>query len=187
MHEAFGHTHREISGILEITENGSQQLLSRARRHVAGGRIRAEVDRDAARELVEEFLAAAATGEIEALVKLLAEDSMGIGDGGGRIPARKRPVLGATAVAKFLRGLFKPSEAKREMIGGSPDVYPGTANGSPALLVVVDDRVVSVMALEVVEGRIAAVLNQANPDKLARATKQWAADGPHGEPLLSRW
>ena len=187
LHEAFGHTHREIAEFLEISESGSQQLLSRARRRVATGRVRTEIDRATARKVVEEFLSAAATGEVEALVRVLSEDALGIGDGGGRIPTRRDPILGATALAKFLRGLFKPTETKRDMLGGRPDVYPAVVNGAPALVVAVGDRVASVIALEMSEGRVSEVLNQSNPEKLARVNERWRAGGPHGEPLIAGW
>src|SRR3982751_5150607 len=62
LREAFGYTHREIADILDITEAASQQIFHRAKRHVADGRARAEVDRAAARRIVEEFLAAATSG-----------------------------------------------------------------------------------------------------------------------------
>jgi RNA polymerase sigma-70 factor (ECF subfamily) len=80
-------------------------------------------------------------------------------------------------------GLFKPTEVKRALAGGSPEVYAWTANGEPAVVAVVGGRVVAVMCLEVTAEGIAACRTQANPDKLARASEQWAA-ADHGEPLL---
>lgn len=186
LREAFAFSHAEIAEMLDITEVGSQQILHRAKQHLATERSRTEVDRTAAREVVEEFLAAAATGRTEPLVRLLTSDAMGMGDGGGKVPARPKPFFGAEAVAKFLRGLFRPSEVKRAAVGGSPDIYAWTANGRPALIIVVGDRVVGVMTLDVTADGIASVLTQANPDKLDRATRQWATSD-HGEPLISVW
>ncbi|AWE50885.1 MULTISPECIES: RNA polymerase sigma-70 factor [Streptomyces] len=183
LREAFDYTHREIAEILDITEASSQQILHRARKHVAQGRARAEVDEAAARRIIDEFLAAATSGRTEPLVRLLTEDAVVVGDGGGKIPARAKAVEGALAVAKFLRGLFKPSEAKRALVGGSPEYYAATANGGPALVVVVDGRVVGVMCVEVAEDGLAAFRSQVNPDKLERATRLWQA-ADHGEPLV---
>jgi hypothetical protein len=83
-----------------------------------------------------------------------------------------------------MRGLFKPAEAKRALVGGSPEVYATTANGDPAIVAVVDGRVVGIMCLEVTSEGIAAFRNQVNPDKLERATGRWAA-ADHGKPLLN--
>ncbi|WP_141585392.1 RNA polymerase sigma-70 factor [Actinomadura sp. WMMA1423] len=183
LREAFGYPHREIAEILDITEAASQQIFHRAKKHVAYGKARTEIDEAAARRVVEEFLAAATSGRTDELVRLLSKDAVSVGDGGGKVPARTRAVEGAVEVAKFVWGLFKPSEAKRAIVGGSPEMYAWTANGDPALVAVVDGRVVAVMCLEVTAEGIAACHTQANPDKLERATERWAA-GDHGEPLL---
>jgi RNA polymerase sigma-70 factor (ECF subfamily) len=187
LREAFDYPHRDIAEILDITEAASQQIFHRAKKHVRDnkdGKVRTEIDKDATRRIVEEFLAAAASGRTEPLVRLLTEDAISIGDGGGKVPARAKAFEGAVAVAKFLRGLFKPGEAKRAMVGGAPDVYVWTANGDPAFVAVVDGRVVGIMCLEITDEGIAAVLNQVNPDKLERATAHWATVD-HGEPLFS--
>ncbi|MEU3456714.1 RNA polymerase sigma factor SigJ [Micromonospora sp. NPDC006766] len=184
LREAFDYPHREIAEILDITEAASQQIFHRAKKHVADGKARTETDEATARRIVEEFLAAAASGRTEPLVRLLTEDAIAIGDGGGKVPARAKAFEGAIAVAKFLRGLFKPSEAKRAMFGGTPELYAGTAGGDPAVVAVVDGRVVGVICLEVTAEGIAAIRSQVNPDKLDRATARWAATD-HGKPVFS--
>ncbi|MEV1062779.1 RNA polymerase sigma factor SigJ [Streptomyces sp. NPDC050263] len=183
LREAFDYPHREIAEILDITEAASQQLHHRARKHIAAGKARTEIDEAAARRIVEEFLAAATSGRTEPLVRLLTQDAISVGDGGGKVPARTKAFEGALAVAKFLRGLFKPSEAKRAHVGGTPEIYATTANGGPAVVAVVDGRVVGITCLEVTAEGIAAIRSQANPDKLVRATEQWAA-AEHGEAPL---
>ncbi|GAA2403092.1 RNA polymerase sigma factor SigJ [Nonomuraea africana] len=184
LREAFDYPHREIAEILDITEAASQQIFHRAKKHVADGKTRTEIDEATARRIVEEFLAAATSGQTEPLVRLLTEDAISIGDGGGKVPARAKAFEGAAAVAKFLWGLFKPGEAKRAMVGGAPEVYAWTANGDPAVVAVVDGRVVGVMCLEVTAEGIAAFRSQVNPDKLERATARWATTD-HGEPLFN--
>ncbi|MFI2297639.1 RNA polymerase sigma factor SigJ [Actinacidiphila glaucinigra] len=186
LREAFAYPHREIAEILDITEAASQQIHHRAKKHVADGRARgagAGIDEAAARRVVEEFLAAATSGRTEPLVRLLTQDAVAVGDGGGKVPARAKAFEGALAVAKFLRGLFTPGAAKRALVGGTAEVYATDVNGDPAVVAVVDGRVVGVMCLEVTADGVAAVRNQVNPDKLERATRRWAA-GDHGAPLL---
>jgi hypothetical protein len=186
LREAFDYSHAEIAEILDVTESNCQQLYRRAKQHVATGRARAEVDRSTARRIVREFLAAATSGNTQRLVQLLTDDATSIGDGGGKIPARTTPVVGALAVARFLRGLFAPSTAKRDIVGGSPALYAEVVNGGPALVVVLDEQVVGVMSVTVTSDGIAALHVQVNPDKLVRATRQWSASA-HGEPLLRVW
>lgn len=183
LREAFDYPHRRIAEILDITEASCQQIFHRARKHVAEGRTRTEIDEAAAGRIVAEFLTAATSGRTEPLVRLLTDDAVSVGDGGGKVPARATPFEGALAVARFMRGMFTPGKAKRALVGGSPSVYAATANNTPALVVVLDGRVIAVMCLEITADGIAAFRSQVNPDKLERATRQWAATD-HGEPLL---
>ncbi|WJV47677.1 RNA polymerase sigma factor SigJ [Streptomyces flavofungini] len=184
LREAFAYPHREIAEILDITDAASQQLFHRAKQRVADGKARTDIDETAARRIVEEFLAAATSGNTDQLVRMLTDDAIAIGDGGGKIPARAKPFEGAVAVAKFMWGLFKPGKAKRDFAGGTAGVYATTANGGPAAVAVVDGRVVGILCLEVTPEGITAFRNQVNPDKLVRATERWATED-HGNPLFN--
>ncbi|MFF3446659.1 RNA polymerase sigma factor SigJ [Streptomyces sp. NPDC002667] len=185
LREAFGYPHQEIAAILDITEAAGQQIYHRAKKHIAEGRARTEVDEASARRIVEEFLTAATSGRTEPLIRLLTQDAVSVGDGGGKIPARAKAFEGALAVATFVRGLFKPSEAKRKYVGGAPGMYAAIANGGPAIVAVVDGRVVGISCLEVTADGIVAVRSQVNPDKLVRATEQWAATGRGQDPFCT--
>ncbi|WP_234457092.1 sigma factor-like helix-turn-helix DNA-binding protein, partial [Streptomyces sp. MBT67] len=184
LREAFGYPHRRIAEILDITEASAQQILHRAKKHIAAGRTRTEIDEAAARRIVEEFLTAATSGRTEPLVQLLTADAVAIGDGGGKVPARAKAFEGAVAVATFMRSLFTPNQAARRLIGGTAEIHVSSANGLPALVVLVDGRVIGVICLEFTPDGIAAFRSQVNPDKLERATRQWAATD-HGIPLLT--
>jgi RNA polymerase sigma-70 factor (ECF subfamily) len=183
LREAFGYPHRQIAEILDVTEAASQQVFHRAKKHVANAEARRDIDQAAAQRVVEEFLAAATSGRTDELVRLLTKDAISISDGGGQVPARSKAVEGAVAVARFVWGMLKPNGAKRAIVGGVPEIYAWTANGEPALVVVAAGRVVAIMCLEATAEGIRACRTQANPDKLARATRQWAA-ADHAEPLL---
>lgn len=184
LREAFGYPHREIAEILDLGESAVQQVYHRAKKHIADGRTRTEVDEAAARRVIEEFLLAAAGGRTEPLVELLTSDAISIGDGGGKVPARAKAFEGAKAVATFMRGLLKPGKAKTAYTGGSAELHMTHANGSTAVLAVVGERVIGVMCVEVTPEGIASFRNQVNPDKLERATRRWAAM-EHGKPLLT--
>ncbi|SEE23358.1 RNA polymerase, sigma subunit, ECF family [Amycolatopsis lurida] len=186
LREAFGYSHAEIAEVLDVTEANCQQIYRRAKGHLAADRRRVEVDEAAARKIVEEFLAAALSGRTDTLVRLLAGDAVSIGDGGGVLFSLPRPVTGALRVARFLRGLFKPSAAKWSLIGGKPVLFPTVANGAPALVLMVEDRVAGVVSFDLTADGIAAVHAQVNPAKLERATRRWAESG-HGEPLAVDW
>ncbi|MFE8912728.1 RNA polymerase sigma factor SigJ [Streptomyces globisporus] len=183
LREAFGYPHRRIAEILDITEASAQQILHRAKKHIAAGRTRTEIDEAAARRIVEEFLTAATSGRTEPLVQLLTADAIAVGDGGGKVPARAKAFEGAAAVATFMRSLFTPNQAARRLLGGTAEIHVSSANGLPALVVLVDGRIIGVICLEFTPDGIAAFRSQVNPDKLERATRQWAATD-HGAPLF---
>ena len=132
LREAFDYPHREIAEILDITEAASQQIFHRAKKHLAGGKARIEIDEAAARRIVEEFLAAATSGKTAPLVRLLTADAISIGDGGGKVPARAKAFEGAVAVAKFLWGLFKPGRGQaRRWSAARPRSTPGPPTATP--------------------------------------------------------
>jgi RNA polymerase sigma-70 factor (ECF subfamily) len=186
LREAFGYAHREVAEMLDITESNCQQIYRRARQHLAVERSRTEIDAGAARKIVEEFLAAALSGDTEPLIRLLADDAVSLADGGGKVVARRTPVIGAMGIAKYLRALFEPTAAKRALVNGSPSFYAVVVNGGPAVLAEVGGRVIGVFCLDATPEGLASIHIQINPDKLQRLAHQWAAAGPH-RPLVENW
>jgi RNA polymerase sigma-70 factor (TIGR02957 family) len=172
LREAFGHSHAEIAAILDLTESNCQQLYRRARQHLADGRARVEVDAAEAGRIAEQFLAAALSGETDALVRLLTEQAVSVADGGGEVPARTTPLVGALAIARFLRGLLTSATVPK-LIGGEPVLRAAVVNGGPAVLATVGDQVVGVITLDVTPDGIAALNTQAAPAKLERISREW--------------
>ncbi|MEU7034292.1 sigma-70 family RNA polymerase sigma factor [Streptomyces sp. NPDC046237] len=186
LREAFSYPHAEIAGILDITESASQQHVHRARRRVAAERRGGgEVDPASARRVVEEFLAAASSGRTERLVALLTDDVTAVSDGAGlarrllRFTTRER-------VASFVRAGFKPTPAKRRLAGGSPAMYIAPVNGSPAVVAVVDGRVVGAVVFDVSDGRVASLHGIAAADRLGRLNEAWRQHEP-GAPVIDAW
>jgi RNA polymerase sigma-70 factor (ECF subfamily) len=175
LREAFGYPHAEIAAILEISDANCQQIHHRARQHLAAGRARAGADASAARRIVEEFLAATLSGDVESLVRLLTDDAVSVADGGGHVPARTTPMVGALAIARFLRTALRPGLVERYVGGGTLTAHVTEINGEPAVLTLVGDRVVGVISPELTGDRITALRVQASPDKLDRLTRRWAA------------
>ncbi|MEV5505462.1 RNA polymerase sigma-70 factor [Streptomyces orinoci] len=158
LREAFGFPYQEIAVTLGRSEAAVRQLAGRARRHVEERRRRFDVDPAQRRALTERFLAAATGGSLAEMLELLAPDVRLTSDGGGRIRAALRPVESADKVARFVLGVA----------GGvtGAEVRLIEANAGPALLVLMDGRVDSVVSLEIREGRVAEIYVVRNPDKL---------------------
>ncbi|MFE1168416.1 sigma-70 family RNA polymerase sigma factor [Nocardiopsis sp. NPDC058789] len=185
LREAFSHSHAEIAAILDISESASQQHAHRARRRISVGRKAREVDRAAARRVVEAFVEAASSGRTERLVRLLTHDVTVVSDGAGGSGGVRRHE-GAERVASVLRAGFRPTDAKRRLVGGSPSIHSGVVNGSPAMVIALGDRIVGVLVLGVREDRIAELVGTASADRLGRFTEAWLRED-HGDPLVAAW
>ncbi|MEY9989667.1 RNA polymerase sigma-70 factor (ECF subfamily) [Streptomyces sp. V4I8] len=159
LREAFGYPYAEIANMLDRGEAAVRQLAGRARKHVDERRPRYEVDPVQRRDLTERFLAAAAEGDLEGLMSLLAPDVRLVGDSGGKAKAPVRVLETADKVGRFLVGVAQKGVA--EVSFRFLEV-----NGGPAVLVRSGDKPDSVFQLDVVDGRIQAVYIIRNPDKL---------------------
>lgn len=162
LHDVFAFSFDEVSGILDRSPAAVRQAASRARAHVASRRPRFTPSDDEVSELLQRFVAAAATGDVDGLVALLAADATLVTDGGGRVSAALRPVVGAEAVARFLTGLA----AK---FAGRVDVVPVVLNRRPALCVLLDGQLDQVHWPDLADGRVVVLRIVRNPDKLAAA------------------
>ncbi|KUM84741.1 MULTISPECIES: sigma-70 family RNA polymerase sigma factor [Streptomyces] len=186
LREAFSYPHAEIAGILDITESASQQHVHRAWRRVTAERRGGdEVDPASARRIVEEFLAAAASGRTERLVAMLTADATAVSDGAGlarrllRYDTRER-------VAVYVRAGFKATPAKRRLAGGSPAIHLAMVNGSPAAVAVIEDRVVGAVVFRLRDGKVASLHGIAAADRLARLNEAWERHEPDA-PVITAW
>ncbi|MGW6906163.1 RNA polymerase sigma-70 factor [Streptomyces sp. NPDC054940] len=160
LREAFGYPYADIAAMLDRGEAAVRQLAGRARKHVDERRPRYDVDPVQRRDLTERFLAAAAEGDLEGLMSLLAPDVRLVGDSGGKAKAPVRVLETADKVGRFLVGVAQK--------GGVSDLSWRflEINGGPAVLVLSGDKPDSVFQLDLVDGRIQAVYIIRNPDKL---------------------
>lgn len=186
LREAFSYSHAETAQILDITEAASQQHLHRARHRLTAARRRGgETDPASARRIVEEFLAAAASGRTDRLVALLTDDATAISDGAGLTKTLLRYDT-AQRIAAIARAGFKPTPAKRRIVGGTPAIHYALVNGTPAIVSVLGDQVVGTVVFEITNGRIASVCGVASPARLGRLTEFWRQHEPDTA-LIPQW
>lgn len=127
LREAFDYPYTKIAGIISVSEANARQLVSRARKHVAGDR-RVAVDVAQQRNLLAAFLDAAVNGEMAALEDLFVDDVVSYTDGNGVRNAARFPVVGRTTVAKFI-------VVFRERVFSTARFTGVTANNQPAVIV----------------------------------------------------
>ena len=182
LHEVFDYPHDEIAPMIGKSPAACRQLLRRARvrldeRRTQQGRaapatVRRRATRAAPTEasdqhqrLLTHFLRAVERGDVQALAETLAQDVVHVSDGGGKVHAARRPIVGRDAVLNFFAGLLRLAP-------------PGTrfstevVNGLPALLVWVGEQLINVTSFEAENGVVTRSYTVANPDKLAVIARQ---------------
>ncbi|MEI5676207.1 MULTISPECIES: RNA polymerase sigma factor SigJ [unclassified Nocardioides] len=160
LHDLFGMPFPEVADAVGRTPDAVRQLASRARRHVSAGTPRLDVDRGDHDRVVAAFAAAAAGGDLAALVSTLDPGVVLTSDGGGVVSAARRPVLGPDRVARFLLGTFARGENAR--------VEVVLVNGATGFAVVDPSGRVGTIASLTVDGeRVVRVDLVRAPDKLA--------------------
>ncbi|WP_373872393.1 RNA polymerase sigma-70 factor [Acrocarpospora phusangensis] len=173
LREVFGYSHAEIAEVLGRAEPAVRQLARRAREHVRERRPRFDVDRRERREVTERFIGACAGGDLSGLMELLAKDVTLVSDGGGKVRAPRRMLVGADHVGRFLLAIASKSGVESYLARlGVPDgvwfeAEVSDVNGAPALVFTAAGSVFAVMSLVVVDGRVATVYLMANPEKMS--------------------
>jgi RNA polymerase sigma-70 factor (ECF subfamily) len=161
LHDVFGLSFEEVAKTVQRDAAACRQLAARARTHVREARPRFAVDKERGMALAEAFFAASRSGDMEALGAMLADDIGIYADGGGKRPAALEPIIGFEAVMKVQARLAALFRAK-----GSTLVRAGFVNGLPGFVTLEADGELQTTALEIEDGKIAAIYVVRNPDKL---------------------
>ncbi|ORB29560.1 ECF subfamily RNA polymerase sigma-24 subunit [Streptosporangium roseum DSM] [Mycolicibacterium parafortuitum] len=160
LREVFGFGHTEIAEALGKSAAAVRQMAHRAREHVQSRRKRYEpVDPKVSSEITMKFFAAAATGDMDGLLEMLAPDVVWTADSDGKVSAARRPVEGADKVARLILGFVR-------LAGGEGRVEPAFYNSAPALVLYTGDVLEGVVTFEVADGRITNFYAMRNPEKL---------------------
>lgn len=167
LHDVFDLPFTQVSATLGRSEAACRQLASRARKAVCAGRPQrlqsALSSGEAHQRLLAAFGVATASGDVEALTRLLHDDAVLLADGGGKVTTALNPIRGAERIARFFIG------TARKFGPAVPDlrIEFGSVNGAPAILAWSGGKIEQIMMLALEGERIAAVYVVRNPDKLA--------------------
>ncbi|GAA0395955.1 RNA polymerase sigma factor SigJ [Streptomyces luteireticuli] len=162
LRDAFEMPYEQVAEVVGVSAATCRQTHRRALGHLAAARNHGCPSRPSREEherLLTRFLDAAAGGDLAALKDLLSADITAWSDGGGRVTAARRPVVGLDKVAAFILGLTSRYEISWARVVD--------ANGQPAVLLASGAEEQLALA-DVHEGRIHALYIVRNPDKLQR-------------------
>lgn len=174
LREVFDYDYAEIARIVGKNEANCRKLASRAKaglaqRPDAAGPAVERAPSPRARSVVEKFLAATRTGEVEDLLALLTTDAMLYTDGGGLVPSAGRPIVTADHISRFFIGV-------RQRGAGAVEFHPAVVNHRLGALVFVDGRLDRTISFELHGDRISAIFIVRNPEKLRHLKDNAAAD-----------
>jgi RNA polymerase sigma-70 factor, ECF subfamily len=161
LREVFGFDYGEIADAVGKPAPTVRQVAHRAREHVRARRQRfGTVDPHRNSQITAQFLATAASGDVDALMAMLAPDATWMADSGGKVSAARRPVVGAARVARAIAGLMRKA-------GATLHVEMVTCNSAPAVLLYLGEHLEGVITLEIADDKISNFYVMRNPDKLA--------------------
>ena len=159
LREVFDTPYDEIAAAVGKSPAAVRQIAHRAREHVDARRPRMPVTPTEQQMVVERFLAAVRGGDLAGLLDVLAPDVVLVADGGGVVQAARRPISGATPVARNLLGVLR---------FGDIAIVPAWLNGAPGARIELGGRLDTVVSVVVDGGRITRLYAVRNPEKLAR-------------------
>ena len=162
LHEVFGFGYDEIAESIAKSVAAVRQIAHRARSSVQARRPRFTADDAAAAKVVQRFLSAAATGDLQALMDVLAPDVVLLSDGGGKVKAAVRPIVSAHNVGQAAGGMARQR-------AGTLTAQPATVNGRPGALLLLDGVLDTVVTCDIDGYRVTGVYIVRNPDKLSAA------------------
>ncbi|ROS71926.1 RNA polymerase sigma-70 factor (ECF subfamily) [Curtobacterium sp. PhB130] len=157
--EVFDFPYPMIAAVLRRSEPATRQLVHRARGRVQNRPPRNEVSAAEHRRVVDQFLRAASTGDVETLLGTLAPDVVLVSDGGGNATSALRPVVGAEKTARFVLGLA-------EKHGSTSVAVPTELNGLDAVLFAEHAAITTTFQFDVADGLLQAIYVVRNPVKL---------------------
>lgn len=160
LREVFDVPYDEIAEAVGKTPAAVRQIAHRAKAHVAARRPRVRVDPTEQEQVLERFLVAFNTGDLQGLMDVLAPDVVAVADGGGQVRgAARRPIVGAKKLVAYLLGGLAKYQVE-------PVATLAWVNGAPGARVEVDGMLVAAVSVTVEDGRITHIYSVANPQKL---------------------
>ena len=161
LREVFEYGYPELATVLGESEANCRQILHRARQHVTAMRPRFKASQRQTSELLEGFLHATKSGDLEGLVSLLADDVVLHSDGGGKAVGAPNLIRGAKNVSRGALGTLRKLMPKNLVF------RMARVNGEPGIVSYLDGKPYSVLTLVAGEGHVQTIYVLTNPEKLA--------------------
>lgn len=172
LHDVFDIALKDVAVTLGREPAAVRQLASRARKHVQAARPRFSVEAAEASRITQAFFVAARDGDTASLASLLAHGVEIHSDGGGKVPAFRNVIHGLDRALRLFAGVRRKNAPAAQFLRiAEIDGLPGYIS--------VDRGLVQTTALDIREGKIAAIYIVRNPDKLRHLTADLGSTAQH--------
>lgn len=155
--EAFDYDHAAIAAVLNISDENSRKILSRAKNQLKTNPPAEE--KAIPSGYLDKYLHVIRNGNTGQLEKLLTEDITVISDGGGKAVAFRKPVIGKASVIALLLGVHKKFYSNFE-------IEQKWINHQPALFYYQSGELVTCQIFSFTNGYAGHIFFIRNPDKL---------------------
>lgn len=161
LREIFDYDYDAISDIVQKSESHCRKIAQRARDQIQDKKPQFQKNHDEQQQLIGAFLEAVKGGNLSEMESMLAEEAILYSDGGGKVTAARKPVAGASKIAKFLVGIQKqvPPEVHWS-------IERKQVNGEPGMIIRMDGELYNVWSFHIEDGKIQSIYTVLNPDKL---------------------
>jgi len=170
LHDAFSVPFGEIADILGVSADAARQHASRGRRALRDAQPPPRASLAEQQQVLDRFMAAVASGNVQAVAEVLHPDAVLIGDSNGRARTTRQVMAGAGKIIRFFSGLlriYRPGAlggGRALLVNGDLGFYLPPASGGDGYLDL--DAHLGTFAIQ--DGRVVAIYDQCKPDKLSR-------------------
>lgn len=166
LHDVFQIPFDTIGSVVGRTPTACRQLASRARQRLRAesASVRSHIEPPQHHVVVERFMAAAAGGDLGALMEVLDPEVSGDGTPGGVIRAAAAPAHGPRSVARRVIGYVGPDS--------NTTLVSWFVNDQPAVLVTQDASIIVVLLLNIRDGLIEHMHAVGDPTGLANSARR---------------
>ena len=156
----FDSSYEELAEILNVEQSACRKLVSRAKNNIVIDRVRTTVPVKRASTFLESFQHAIVNGDLSRLKSMLADDVVIRADGGGKVPAILRDIVGREAATHFLvKGIRR--------FWRDCTWTPARINDNPGLIIQEGKSLHAVVSFDVVENAvIEGIYIVRNPEKI---------------------
>ena len=164
LREVLAYEYPEIAEIVGKSEANCRQIFHRSKRSLQNHREETVTRQEKTSLIVNQFVQALSSGNINQLLEIISSDAILLSDGGGKVHAAINPITGADRIIRFLSGINS-----KLPIGFSFKLYP--VNGQLGIVMYTNDFIYSVISFEVQNEKIDSIYIMLNPNKLAHLNR----------------